>query len=549
MASDLMRFPKVLEKLPGVLAPSMYHNTVAELHHLYDARDTIGFVLVNPDGLKRLIAARPNHEPVQTAYIPPRIWSYQVGRLRACLDDFLAHREQVESCYGYCLDAYCNNFGSLKEALRESRDRDRGPFNSNAQGRTGCTYVGPFAGTATQFGIRDLLERWLDTDSRKLGIKSLYLYLSLVSFAGLTYIANFTLQRKEEAALLRADSLMWENDERLGRVPIICGETTKTDPDSDARWVTSPSVAVAVEAMTLIARLRMRCAQANPAVAPTSSDIANPYLFSSPDEPWSAGTTRPYSLRSKVGGFREYLKKFPKLLDPEQLRIREDDLRIARQLTPNLPGDEFAVGLVWPLAWHQYRRTSAVNMFSSGYISDSTMQHQLKHMTRLMPLYYGRGYTRLHLNDEVEATVIAAMYESMAHEIRAAMGTRFVSPHSPERKHALMVNLVSVKDEKTLARHAKKGAVTFRRHRLGGCMKAGACEYGGVESVARCAGGDDGKPCSDILFDKALAPQIRNDIQRIDQEMSRLPNDSPRYRALLLDRKGMENYLNAVGKH
>jgi hypothetical protein len=546
LVCDLMRFPKVFEQVPAALAPSRYESTVALLHRLFDAREALGFTVVDLAGLKRLVAAMPVHETVQTPYIPPRIWVYQVERLRECVTDFLAHREPVEACFRFCLEAYVTNFGSLAVALKPGRESNRLPFTQNSSITSHCTYQGSFEETAGRFGLTPLLRKWLGAGSELLSVRHLSAYLSLVTVSGLAYIANFTLQRKEEVAALRSECLLWELDEKLGRVPIICGETTKTDPDSDARWVTSPSVDVAIQALSAIARLRMPCDIGNPLIAPTVSDQKDPYLFSAPSEPWGSGKVIAYHTRKELESLSEIIQNYPCLFDLERLRISSDDLKIARQLTPNLPADKFAIGAVWPLAWHQYRRTSAVNMFASGLISDSSMQQQMKHCSRLMPLYYGRGYTRLHLNEKVEAIVITAMYESLAKQLISAMGDRFVSPNLEERKQALAVSIITVKDTKTLTGWAKSGKVNFREHRLGGCMKAGVCEYGGVESVARCAGGDGVKPCSDVIFDRNKEPQVRTDLKRISAEMAILPVDSPRYRSLLADRSGMENFLNVI---
>jgi hypothetical protein len=105
-------------------------------------------------------------------------------------------------------------------------------------------------------------------------------YLNGVVSASLLYVANFTLQRKEEVASLRASCLIWEDDSKLGRIPIICGETTKTDHDSDARWVASPSIEAAIKALTAIANLRMVCDRQNPLIAATEmgSNRALEYL-------------------------------------------------------------------------------------------------------------------------------------------------------------------------------------------------------------------------------------------------------------------------------
>lgn len=77
-------------------------------------------------------------------------------------------------------------------------------------------------------------------------------------------------------------------------------------------------------------------------------------------------------------------------------------------------------------------------------------------------------------------------------------------------------------------------------------MKAGVCEYGGIESVSRCAGGDSGKPCTEVLYDRKKEPQIRADICRVDEEIKMLPLGHPRSKALATERRAMENYLNAI---
>lgn len=545
--ANLMRFPKVFEQVPKVIAPGNYEAVITLLHRLYDARDEIGFTIVDSDGLKRLAAAAPDHEPVQTAYIPPRIWLYQVARLRECLTDFLAHREQIESCFQFCLDAYIKKLGSLENALvptKKRRDK-RNPFDSTF--RNLKDYPGSFARVAERFGVAEILTKWVGTYKSSPKVNALSTYFSIVTYAGLAYVCNFTLQRREEVASIRTSCLLWEEDEKLGRVPIICGETTKTRLDSDARWVASPSVDVAIRALSTIARLRMTCDRANPVIQPTAADQRDPYLLSRGSEPWGA-SARPYNIRRQLLGLKVLASGVcRKLFDPEQMKITAEDLAVARRLTPNLPEALFAIGKVWPLAWHQYRRTGAVNMFASGDISDSTMQQQMKHSSRLMPLYYGRNHGSLHLNKEVQAAVVMAMYQAQAEMLKVvATDDRFVSPHTPERRETLAASVLSVKDTEDLIQMAKRGVVAFREHRLGGCMKAGACEYGGIESVARCAGGDGNKPCTDVLYDPRKEPQVRADMQRVEAEIKMLFPGHPRSSALMKERQAMENYLNAI---
>lgn len=550
LASDLMRFPRVLEEVPGIISASEYKTMILEFHRLWDARDEIGFVLLDPLGIKRLAAVMPRHETVQTAYIPPRIWGYQLQRLQLCLDDFHTNRQAVEDCFNYCVDAYAKNYGSLRAALT-TNVRSRLPFSKpkreNAGAKVGVRFHGRFESTAERFGIRSLLEEWVEIPAEGIEIRQLSSYLTLVQLAGLAYLTNFTLQRATEASSLRADCLVWEEDPKLGRVPIICGETTKTESDSDARWPTSPSVVVAVSAMSAVARLRIRCAAANPASKPSEEDLANPYLFDRAFEPWSGNLMKSYSLRPHLVAYAKYLAAQSKLFDREQLKITEEDLKIAQMMTPNLSLEKgFAIGQPWPFAWHQLRRTGAVNMFASGLLSDSSIQYQMKHSSRLMPLYYGRGYTKLLLNEEAETVVFSAMYEAMGRNLQAAMSERFVSPHGQERKDAIVVTLVGDKDAKQLSAAARQGRTFFREIRLGACTTRGTCVYGGIESVARCAGSDGGVACADALFDRTKAAGIQEDLGQIVEEIARVSPGTPRYQALLAERRGMENYLNVV---
>ena len=548
LASDLMRFPNVFEQLPGLLPPSSYETTIAQLHRLYDAREILGFVLVDRNGLKRLAQAQPDFDGVQTPYIPPRIWAYQVNRLKECLDDFMAHKAQVEACFTFCVDRYIANHGSLANAFNAAKKGHTvyNPFNKECLQYRRCSYAGTFAETAERFGIHDLLGRWLGSSSSRGDVRGFSSYLGLVGFAGSAYIANFTLQRKEELNALRMDCLVWEEDEKFGRVPIIRGETTKTDPDSDARWVTSRSVEVGVEALRFITCLQIPLLQGNPSAHLPPAIATNPYLLNVGMEPWGTGVISKYEPRRPLNHFKGYLRNWKNLFDPEQLRITKDDLRIARRLTPNLPENRFAVGKVWPLSWHQFRRTGAVNMFSSRRVSDSTMQWLLKHLTQFMPLYYGRNHRRLRLNDEVESAVITEMYRAMGASLFEAMGERFVSANSPDHKQSMVVNLISLNNMKQFEKYARNGSASFRRNLLGGCMKGGACEYGGYETIAHCTSAGGGKPCTHLLYDREMKPQILEDIIKIDREMEPLPRNSPRYRYLIAERQGMESYLNVI---
>lgn len=564
LVSDLVRFPAVMAKVPQVLSPSKFGQTISELQRVLDARQELGFVLLDQNGLRKLVAAKPEHHGEQTEYIPPRIWTYQVNRLRECLDDYMAHRQQVEDCFHFCVDAYARNYGNLTAALIAKSTTARKPFLNQiipmAGVKTGCLFHGPFLHTAARFGILELLGRWVGEPVAGIGNKGLSRfnsYLSLVQHVGLAYLLNFSLMRYEEGRSLRAGCLYNEEDEKLGKIPILCGETTKTDPDSDARWPTSPSVKVAVDVVKSVSRLRMRCAQANPIVAPSAEDIADPYLFDRSFEPWAGTESKPYSVRSGSMNYGDLVLRYPKLFDASALEITEDDLRIARSVNPTLNPEVFQVGKQWLFAWHQLRRTGAVNMFGSGIVSDSTMQFLMKHLTRAVPLYYGRGNSSLSLNEEARTLLVNAQYEVMGREIAAVISDRFVSPHGDDHKKKMIadsvglqeeVNMLSEEDAKRFEAAARRGAISFRMTMLGGCMSNGQCDGDCIESIADCAGSDGGAPCEHALFDRQRAAKNQIMLDNIKLQINSTTLDTPRYLALGKEKLGLENYFAFINR-
>lgn len=503
-ASELSRFPLVQDGLASTFAPSLARTAVRLLHEAWLARDQIGFTVLDQEGLERLVANLPEHVTRQTPYIPPRIWLYQVERLRLFLDEFLANSEAIEGLFRYCVDAYIENYGTLSAALGPGRDRQVAPF-STASLQVGARYHGTFQDIAAKFGIDELIRRWVcpveDTNTVLLATK-LSKYFGLVSFVGLRYLINFSGMRREEALTLRTNCLRVEKDPTCGEIHYLLGETDKTVKDHNALWITSPATKIAVDALSVISRLRMECAIADPLVRISPNDISNPLLVLRSFEPWSAlaasARTMEASLDTKYGAWS---KEYPNLFDTDELRIRPEDLAIAKLVTPSLDSDEFTVGQIWPLADHQLRRTTAVNMSASGLVSDPSLQYQLKHLTRAQSLYYRQGFSRAPLNQKYQTELINAHYEVLALKLVQLFDDRYVSPFGVSHKQNLL-KPVGEKEGKRLVALAKAGQVSVRDTLLGLCMKRGSCDKGGIDNIVGCPG------CPDALLDKKKEPLI-----------------------------------------
>lgn len=507
-ADELSRFPALIEQVARRLPPSTGYQALARLNALWVARETLGFFLLDESGLRELANHLPDYDGhEQTAYIPPRIWTYQVSRLDQCVDDYLNHRDQIEACYRFCLGAYAHNAGGSLAAAFGMKGNIGNPFAYGPNQavhrgrRSGRKYYGAFRNTADRFGIAGLFDRWLQVDEQ-MTVVDLSSYLTLVSVAGLAYCLNFSLMRADECAQLRSDCLTSEVDELGYEIHLLGGVTTKTVQDGDARWVVSPAVAKAMDALVQIARLRVDCSMQNPALRLNEADISNPLLLARATEPWSS-VRGDADKRLRLRPYSDIVSRFPKLFDLEQLRMTASDGAIASQMTTGLNPERFGVGLVWPMAWHQLRRTGAVNMLASGLVSEASLQYQLKHASRGMTRYYGQNWYKLKVRLDTDATglFLKEKFRILAREFAALKADEIVSPHGDKRK-AQILNIVAEKDHEGLVAAAQAGRINYHRTMFGGCTNPGGpCAYGGVANFAFCMGFGSQKPCEHAMLD------------------------------------------------
>ncbi|MDG9873770.1 hypothetical protein N7592_11240 [Pseudomonas juntendi] len=548
--TDLSRYPKVLEAIANEMPYQSLISTIALLHSLLAEQDTLGFCILNTPQLRALAKMAPPAPDNQTAYIPPRIWNYQIQRLNEFIEDFLSHKESVTACFEYCLDAYIKLEGSLELACTTGKRGQRRvtPFNEQKGGTAGRFY-----NVARDYDLVDLLEKWVVPEGEKLsdrrrGVVALSQYFSMTNLVGLASILNYSLMRMNEAWNLKSDCLVVEDDPDIGKIFMLRGTTTKTIDDDDAYWITTPAVARAVEAVNCVRALRSKCEKANLKIKPNPAGNHIDWLFVRPSEPWANTTAHVQGVRHICPSYLSSLESYPKLFDLGSLITTKRDIEVALAITPNLNVKKILLEKPWPLAWHQLRRTGAVNMRASGVVSDATIQYQLKHASRVMSLYYGRGYSAARLNSSAREEFIKTMYEILAHEISTLFDDRFISPHGAQRKLDIL-NLVDSRDLKQIATIAKSGKISWRATVLGGCTKKGFCEYGGIDNITRCGGGDGRPPCIDAIFDQSRRSRIVEYGKIIEERLVSAEEFSPLQESLNSQLRAVENALRVIDAH
>lgn len=553
-ATALHRYPNVIESLAREVWPSQAKRLIFLLHNLWEQRDHSGLYILDADGISTFAAMIPAYQKSQTAYIPPRIWLYQLMRLREFLLDFEAHLENIKACTEFCLQAYVTSAGSMTEACSNQLPEDLKPFASKSDPkRTGVEsdsiHLGPFHQIAERFGILPLLEKWCGNIHQP-GITTLAKYFSMATNIGKAYLLNFSLMRSDEASNLRSDCLVIEKDVVTNEdIYLLKGSTSKTVADDDAYWITSPSSALAVNVMSAVSEFRTKCASNINTLSLSKENLTNPYLALRPYEPWGKQDAKNHDpeTRSNELIYGMFLDRYPKLFDTEILKITETDLSSALLITPTLSPSKYSIGKVWPLAWHQLRRTGAVNMNASEIVSEPSIQYQLKHLTRTMTRYYGNGSYHLQasLDEEARAEYIRAMYESVARNFTSFASPNYVSPHGEKRKEQL-INIVSVSDHKKLVKAAQNGSIVYREILLGACANASPCPYGGIDYVGRCGGGDGSPACLDLLIDKNKKPQIQTLVQTLSSRLASAVPKTPSYKSIEYQIKAAENALHVI---
>ncbi|MCD5969943.1 hypothetical protein [Pseudomonas quasicaspiana] len=542
-AADLYKHARVTDHLK---TESAYYlkKTLPLLHLIYENRGSIGFYILPPLGIERFYGLASPPESKQTPYIPPRIWNYQVTRLKEFIDDYHAAKAGVNGLYKECLDLYLEYYGSWDYAFApiKARKRRSTPFDS----RDGVR----FDDLARKHGVELTLQKWLYGSGVSLmgpgkGLNGLNRYLGMASRVGIAYILNFTTMRIDEAWSLRRDCLKKEMDPDFGEFWVLAGETTKLFRDSDARWITSPSVEPAIQMMVEISHLRESAAKVNPNIPDDLNSDQSHYLILRSFEPWSAPVEKSLSALIHYDSYGSLSRYYPELFDDDQLRLTTDDISVARFITPSLDDEKYKINKPWLFAWHQLRRTGAVNMQASGLVSLSSLQYAMKHQSRFQSLYYAQGFSKLIFNEDSRNEYIKAAYDTRAIKLMELAEKRFTSPYGEGRRDTLIAPITS-SDRKKLLEAAKKGMFVLREVLLGVCLNKEHCTKGGIDNIVYCGGGHGKGACVDLLFDKAKLTQVKQLKAEAELLLETAQNPSPYHASLCAQVKAAENAILAM---
>lgn len=530
--TQLSHHPELVRDFASTLATSHGDVLVVELRSLLTFEAEIGFTILDLPTLTIFSKSLPSHLRRQTAYIPTRIWNYQLLRLHNFLQDFVKHERQLLGAYNEASSTYKHNHDA---AWRSSVRHKVGfsPFTAACQRYPGAEYLGGVDEFLEKWGLTELIARWRSGGKRPT-ITTFGSIFSMASFVSAAYIANLTGMRIGEVVSLKTGCLKREQDSELGDVYFIQGETTKTIANAAALWVTCKNVELAICALNIVASARSQ--------TETALKDGQP-LFTWCEEPWSSqrGMQPAHNVRAPLEAYSAWEAQHSGLFDPDELRIRGSDLDEARRVTPTLDQSRYVIGAIWPLAWHQLRRSTAVNMSASGLVSDATLQYQLKHLSRAMTSYYGRGYSAKAISRDMQAEFIKESLEGMARSSADVYTDRFISPYDTNFKFKILHDPTRVKHQTSFGNVA-----IFRRTVIGVCVKSQACEYGGFDNVSACLGSRQDDPCPNAMIDRERRSIMASLLDAKRQELEQLTQKDGRRLHTLSQILGLERAMELI---
>lgn len=191
-----------------------------------------------------------------------------------------------------------------------------------------------------------------------------------------------------------------------------------------------------------------------------------------------------------------------------ELVIEEEDLEELCLFDAFRTWDEnpnFAVGKLWPLTSHQFRRSVAVYASRSGMVSLPTLKTQFKHLSEVMTALYSENstYAQNFLIDEngkpiEDGSLLMSYRDAIAfntsvrfHEQVIQSERQLSGPIGAEIQRAKDKNslpkIFQSREETQMA--VRQGRFDFKETPVGGCVLKGSCPHFAIDLVLPCTSG------------------------------------------------------------
>ena len=378
----------------------------------------------------------------------------------AALKTLWRHRQQLGASIHLQLQ-------KLRDALnKEARSRPETQQTPLIPSRVYCTILAALGDHMNR--IEDEIDALLDAAQNP---ETIAQRLVAHQLALMLVIAAYTGMRVGEVSILPLEGVLVEF-EHLGSTHYeLQGFTHKLHQGvkRPTTWITSHQAARAVRLAQRIAR----AIEKQHGKPPDAGQQA--LLFPSKRNPYKAMSDM--AFQRSLTSLREVICPVIEQPDIEEL----DRLELAR----GWARDDIEVGKLWPLAFHQLRRSLAVYAHRSGMVSLPALKAQLQHITQEMTSYYADGFSnavnlvfdKQHFSHEWKAVKAESSYFAYA------LGVLFSDGDMFGRGADRMANTVEPRSPQDTLRLFEENKLAYRETPLGGCVATEACKTEPLEPI------------------------------------------------------------------
>ncbi len=306
-------------------------------------------------------------------------------------------------------------------------------------------------------------------------------------------ISAFTGMRKSELLAIPLNGLKTINTEN-GLIPVVWSTTTKLEANGAPRftkWVTCSAVEAAFKVAKIITEGVLEWSGDRRV---TDIQEQETPLFMSVQHGKSGIPHRQFSFTTATF----CLKSINVDLYKKELKVTEQDIAETSWFLygEGVP-EAIEVGKVWPLTFHQFRRSMTVYAAASGMVSYPVLKAQLKHISMVMTVYYSDSNSRAIniLGDEAEIKSLRAEWSDAKARAEADSIYTLLESNQPLEGIAGR-RLKAQKDRDELPmflesrastkQAVKKGKFRYRPTLVGGCISVAACNKGAGVLASAC---------------------------------------------------------------
>lgn len=407
----------------------------------------------------------------QTPVIPTRIYSELISHLECFIKSYSEYEDLI---LGFISDVLSNPFyarnqcsyGDIKKRLC-----DDNMFS---------TQVPEFKDAVEKHNLVDVFHKYKIDSTKSLGS-----FIFVVQNVVRILIHVYSGMRRNEVLSLKYNCCI-EEVTPDGKVLRVIGDTTKlTGNRKVERWLIAPDAISYIESCQ-----KLTLCYANS----IKSEPENLSLFTSFGFLISARSESGIARFSGMNSFK-ILNKYIEIDDC--IKIQEQDIVELEKLDPFFDWRneiKYKVGSTWPLATHQLRRSLAFYVAQSGLVSLPSLKRQLKHISKLMTLYYMRGsglgdclFSRHH-HFKQELHRVKHIADAAAYINNILLSEeKLDGVHGRHIERRIEKSDISIlKNRELVIAKFKVGECAYKETPLGACMTISPCKKKALRAVSAC---------------------------------------------------------------